>query len=1272
MAVDPTLQGDNLRPYLPELVTNWLAEAPETHARELPGSLLFVDVSGFTKLSERLARHGKVGAEELTETIGVSFSRLLGVAYANGGGLLKFGGDALLLWFTGDDHPVKAASAAVGMRRALRDIGPIGTQAGPVSLRMSAGIHSGTFHFLLVGSSHRELIVTGPAATETVVMESTAAAGEILVSPATARSLPHRCLGRRKEPGILLSREPRGHQEETIPSEASLAGPAVGIPRAIRAHLQAGQHSEHRRVTVAFLRFEGTDELIARSGVKAAQDSLHRLVTTVQEVVDGTGVAFLSSDIDRGGGKIILTAGAPMTTGEDEERMLLSLRRVVESHPPLPLGIGVNRGRAFAGDIGPPYRRTYTVMGDAVNLAARLMAAAGPGRILSTAEVLEASRATFQAYALEPIRVKGKARPVQAFEIGPVTGSKRSRGEGGVPLVGREREMEQLMAAFHSARRGEGRSVELIGEAGIGKSRLLQELHDRAEGSFLLSTRCELYESSAPYFPFHALLHQALRLGDADDPVSSLQALVEREALGVVPWLPLVGMALGLELPPSRETAQLDEKFRGARLEEAVLELLSAILTDSTVMTFEDAHWMDEASADLLARLVEAAPRHPWLICVTRRDVATGYSSPPGPNVVSMRPEPLDPEQAALLVQAASEETPLPPHQIAALAQRSGGNPLFLRELLAAAREGQDVDELPDSVEAAITARIDRLPSRERMVLRRSAVLGSAFSDEVLGAVFEADRPDNAAWARLAEFVIRNPDGTFQFQHDLIRDAAYEGLPYRLRRELHARVADTIEREAFPDLHEVAELLAVHYLEAGRYEAALLNAQVAAKRAETIYANVDAATLYESALKAARHIPDVSPKTRSGIHEALGDVRERLGEYGKASEAYRAARRLVADDVVAEARLLLKQGFIPDRAGRYSAALRWIRRGLRLLEGVSGRAAQRQRAQLTVWCGAIRQAQGRQSEAIRWCRLAIEEAGASGERDALAHAYYVLDWALVDLGRREEATNSEAALTIYRDLDDLGGQATVLNNMAAFAYWSGRWDEAVERYRKARDAWLKIGDEVNAALPTSGIGEILLERGLLQLAEEHLRDSLRIWRAAGYLWGIAYALLNLGRIAARTGDFARSLSLVERAGAGFREVGAEDYFTETEIRRAETCVLEGRAGAALSVVEQVLDRPQGTLSVTLGPALHRIRGYALMQLGDLRAAGEAFNESLTLGRDRRAEHEVAFTLHAMVGMARLSGQDPPGELEEQREAAFTQLGIVTPPDVPLSAVASPA
>src|SRR5436309_2430638 len=161
-----------IRPYLPRVVLHWIGEESETCWRELEGSIAFVDISGFTKLSERLAKRGNVGAEELTDAIGTCFTRLLAIAYGNGGGLIKFGGDALLLFFSGTRHAEKAARAAVGMRRELRDIGKMDCNGVPVRLRMSVGVHSGTFNFFLVGESHRELMITGPAASETVLMES--------------------------------------------------------------------------------------------------------------------------------------------------------------------------------------------------------------------------------------------------------------------------------------------------------------------------------------------------------------------------------------------------------------------------------------------------------------------------------------------------------------------------------------------------------------------------------------------------------------------------------------------------------------------------------------------------------------------------------------------------------------------------------------------------------------------------------------------------------------------------------------------------------------------------------------------------------------------------------------------------------------------------------------------------------------------------------------------------------------------------------------------
>jgi class 3 adenylate cyclase/tetratricopeptide (TPR) repeat protein len=1266
----PTMEPDVLQPYLPQLLIDWLAETPEARHRTQEGSLVLVDISGFTRLSERLARRGKLGAEELTETIGACFTRLLGVAYANDGVLIKFGGDALLLWFSGADHPGKASRAAIGMRRALREIGVIETPAGRISLRMSVGVHSGAFHFFLVGSSHRELIVTGPAATETVAMEATAEAGEIVVSRTTAAALSRRALGRVKAPGVLLSRDPRG-LPEMAPTQVrpAAAGLADLIPTVVRAHLASGgEEPEHRRVVVAFIHFDGTDEMIERSGPEEAAIALDALVQGVQEAVDGRGVAFLGTDIDRDGGKIILASGAPRTTGEDEDRMLLALRQVIDAEPPLGVRIGVNRGRVFAGDIGPPYRRTYTVMGDAVNLAARLMAAAQPSQILTIGDVLDRCQTRFESVALEPLRVKGKARPVHAYLVGRIIGSKETPTEIPVPLVGRKREMDILAAALASARNGRGRVVEVIGDAGIGKSRLLQELRGHVGSGVVLGAVCELYESSTPYFAFRGLLRQALGIDSSDERevAKVLREVVRREAPDVAPWLPLVGVVLGAEMPPTPEADQLEEEFRRVRLEEATARLLSARLAGPTLMTFEDAHWMDEASADLLGRLAEAASSLPWLICVTRRDVDTGFVAPT--SATAVRPDPLDVAEAAALIDAASEESPLAPHEIATLAQRSGGNPLFLRELLAMAREGRAVEELPDSVEAAITARIDRLPSRERTVLRRAAVLGSTFGEDLVGAVFEDMlRPDELVWARLAEFIARDPSGTFRFQHDLIRDAAYEGLPFRLRRRLHARVAQTIERAVYPNVHDEAELLALHYFEAGRYDAAWLNARLAAKRAETIYANVDAAAFYERALAAAQHVPGIPKELRSELHEALGDVRERLGEYVKAKAAYRAARQMVGGEPVAEARLLLKQGWIPDRSGRFTEALRWFTRGLRRLEGVGGEDAAKQRAQLRVWYAAVRQAQGRHADAIRWCRSAIEEARTAGEREALAHAYYLLDWALVDLGRREEATYSEAALGIYDELGDLGGQATVLNNLAGFAYWEGRWDESLERYGRAREAWTKTGDQVNAAVATAGTAEILMEQGRLEEAERASREALRVWKAAGHRWGMAYATLLLGRIADRAGDPRRAGPLLEQARVWFTEVGAADLVLETDARRAEGFVLDGKGPDALDLVSELLKGARSGGSATHGPLLHRVRGYALMQVGDLDGAGEALELSLRLARASDAGHEAAATLQASAELSRLRGRPPPPELERESRDLFTRLGVVAVPTVPLPA-----
>src|SRR5687767_2639809 len=240
------MRSGRIQQYLPRLVREWDDLVPGQLHHSIDGSMVFVDVSGFTKMSERLARHGKLGAEEVTEVIGGTFDRLLAEAYSYGASLLKFGGDALLLFFQGDRHALRAAAAAAAMRQSLRDLGRLETTAGFVLLRMSVGVHSGPFDFFMVGDSHRELIVAGPAATATTIMESAAGAGQILLSPATAERLPKRNVGKRLGPGFLLT----GRLDaDKVEFEAAQPHPRLDqfLARGLREPLLSGEvEPEHR------------------------------------------------------------------------------------------------------------------------------------------------------------------------------------------------------------------------------------------------------------------------------------------------------------------------------------------------------------------------------------------------------------------------------------------------------------------------------------------------------------------------------------------------------------------------------------------------------------------------------------------------------------------------------------------------------------------------------------------------------------------------------------------------------------------------------------------------------------------------------------------------------------------------------------------------------------------------------------------------------------------------------------------------------------------
>ena len=299
---------------------------------------------------------------------------------------------------------------------------------------------------------------------------------------------------------------------------------------------------------------------------------------------------------------------------------------------------------------------------------------------------------------------------------------------------------------------------------------------------------------------------------------------------------------------------------------------------------------------------------------------------------------------------------------------------------------------------------------------------------EMLGG--EEERPDGHAWRRLGDFVTEVEPGTFRFRHALLRDAAYEGLPYRRRRELHAAAGDAIARTS--DAEAGIGRRSCPCTSSTRIATRTRGRTRASRpfRARGKYALVDAGALYRRAIEAARPVPVHPAREIAEVHESRGDLLDRIGAYDEAAASYRAARRLVGGDPLAESKLYLKEAWISDRVGHYRQGLRWVTRGRQALEGVDGQEAGRQRARLSAWYAALRQGQGRYREVMAWCELAIEEAEASGEREALAQAYFILDWALVDLGELERATYSPRALEIYLELGNLGSAATVSTTWA--------------------------------------------------------------------------------------------------------------------------------------------------------------------------------------------------------------------------------------------------
>lgn len=814
----------------------------------LSGTLLFSDVSGFTALSERLAAFGQEGAERLTAEMNRYFSAMLDILAESDGILLKFAGDALLAYFPEQEAGKQASWAVRAGRRMLRrmaDFAQVETPGGMVTLRMKLGVATGSFLAASVGSAERmEYVVLGQAVEETMAAEGlTTGGGQLVFNSATAHLMDNSLAKKRLKNNYYLlnelpladgsddfeiqaeARRARGAVPWNATSQAILAQIEVAVrqiralvpylapelvERIIASQLRRKIESQFRPTTVMFCNFQGLESLLQMWGEEGAARTtnlLNAYFNAVQQAIACYGGIISRIDPYNKGMKLLALFGAPVAHEDDTQRAIsaaLAMNAELEalddawkrrlarhlpsgwSGPLLQHRIGITYGRTYAGLVGSSTRREYTVMGDDVNLAARLMSTAELGRVLINQAARDQAGDYFVLTSRPPVRVKGKSQPVQLFQVeGPQDDTLANRARQRGHLMGREDELARGIALLQSSLSGAGSTLIIQGPAGIGKSHLADELLKRAEasGAQITSILCHSYNAGTPYMAWSAFLREVAGITALDYELKAQSGKFSKlfEALGVpvlevLPLVTLLGLPTAGFIPSGTEKlevastdlehvhdselldlvksgrirrrgSQLDvlerldrqvsdvagKTYRSAggkpqtlfRASKTLLEHLS--VANCRVIFFEDAQWMDSDTLALLQELTPHLAQLPVLVMIARRSEAQEKAVEFG-EVLNLKP----------LSQAGTEA--LVAHLLTAdlarvIHDQSSGNPLFVSEITRwfklthnfGAEELQEVLQSSDFLQKLVLSNLEGLLEGQRLVIKAASVIGEEF-----------------------------------------------------------------------------------------------------------------------------------------------------------------------------------------------------------------------------------------------------------------------------------------------------------------------------------------------------------------------------------------------------------------------------------------------------------------------------------------------------------------------------------------------------------------
>ncbi|MBD3942150.1 AAA family ATPase [Microbacterium sp. NEAU-LLC] len=1201
----------------------------EQRILRVDGTAVVVDISGFTTLSEQLAAAGREGTEQLIATLSRIFTVLL-PATDDGGDVVKFAGDALFVLFTGADHARHAAHAAWNMNRVLTAVGDIHLPFARTRLRMSVGVHSGVFVFFLTGEGSVSVVLAGRDTSRVLELQSAAQPGQILVSDGTAALLPASLVAAATVDAPGARRLVKGGSVAAASLLSLHAGRGEAaehfLPRAFAQRPDLlGADPDHRWAAIAFVQVSGVPDDPDAADL-ARMDRLTRLV---DDACADTGATLLDVDPAPGGYRYFLTAGAPTTLEDPEGRLVTAALRIVqEGAGDYAVRAGVTSGRVFAGFVGALYRQTYTVMGDPTNLAARLAARAQPGTVLVARSVLERTARPFASDDAGVMTVKGKTAEIPVAVVTSTEGG-TPLSEQAAPFTGRAAELARLRALLTDAAHGVGGVVTVTGPAGIGKTRLVE--HALAETPLpVWRSRGDRYGASTPYRTTQSLLRPLLGIPPAATPAEAAQVLIDavaQHAPALASWAPLLGAAVGADVPETPETTALDDGFRAERLAGAVREFLGALLPDPVCLAVDDAQWVDPASAAVLTEITTHDLRH--AVVLARRPDQGGLEAQGD----HLELEGLPDDDIRDLIEAVAGRTLLPA-DARPVVQRAAGNPLYAIELAVGLATGDDAL----GIEQLVGERIDALSEADRTSLRRAAVLGMRIPIGLYVTCVGSPLIDGD----LGAFLELGADAV-SFRSELFRDVAYGQLTFQARRELHRAAARVLEAQPALGGTSRAVMLAAHYTAAEDWEAARVAARDAAEQAAKSFALEEAVHSYRLAVDAAQRSKDAG---LADLLEALGRVSVAGGWAKEGLDAFSAARKLISD-AVTRARIDQERAYALAILGRQDESVRVLRAARRALVGI-GEDGRSLLAAVDVTEAGLRLRQSRWHEARALAEGAaglIDESSADDtELRVLADALRYSDIASGEIDGDAGMHHLPRALELYGRAGDELSKSKVYNVLGARAYYRGDWTTAAALYEQAGAAAEAAGDVVGAAIERANAAEVLIDQGRLDEARPLVTDSLRVFTASDNPYLVAFVTGFAGRIAHRSGDLDSARDCFRAAADGFAALGETDAATDAGVRLLETTIDAGDAARADELAA-------GLAGASGGPRLIRQRAR-------LAARDGSDAEALRLCLEA-VEDPDAVPLERALSLAQLAHLVPdPAAARAEAARLLAELGIV--------------